>query len=164
MRTFSLIFVFIVLLGWPFSATGQGMEMKSYYDDEKKVVKEIYTIKSGGSNMLHGTYISFYKNGNTKTVGQYFENVSYGFWEFYYENGEMRMTGSLKDGITTTISRSLGGLNEGFIGLGQAYLLKYRSCGSFKEKGDLSSNTHLPTHKVSCHEADRIFPAKTQFD
>lgn len=88
----------MVLLGLPFSATGQGREMKSYYDDEKKVVKEIYTLKSMRSNVLHGTYTSFYKNGNTKTVGQYLENVSYGFWEFYYENGEMRMTGSLKDG------------------------------------------------------------------
>ena len=87
MKNFFVILVLICLSAMPVRVLVQGQELKSYFDDQKTIVKEIYTLKSAGSKILHGPYTSFYKNGKLKTHGQYFNNVSNGSCEFYYEDG-----------------------------------------------------------------------------
>ena len=76
----------------------QTVELRTYYDEEKTIVKEIYTLKEKNSNVLQGPYTSFFQGGNLKTVGQYFENSANGLWEFYYDGGELRMRGNINNG------------------------------------------------------------------
>ena len=141
MKIFYVIVVLICLSAMYEQVLGQGHELKSYFDDQKSMVKELYTLKSVGSKILHGPYTSFFKNGNLKTQGQYFNNVSNGAWEFYYEDGGLRRRGSLKDGKNEGMweyfyenrQKSMEGDISG--GARQGYWKMYYSTGMLKSEG-----------------------------
>jgi len=77
----------------------QEVEQRTFYDEEKSQLKEVYTLKEEGSKVLHGPYSDYFENGNLKTSGQYFDNIANGVWEFYYENGQIRMRGNINNGV-----------------------------------------------------------------
>ena len=79
-------------------AISQEVQLKTYYDSDKTQLKEVYTLKEKGSQILHGPYTDYFENGEVKTHGQYFENAANGVWEFYYESGGIRMRGNIKNG------------------------------------------------------------------
>lgn len=77
----------------------QEIEQRTFFDEEKSQLKEVYTLKEEGSKVLHGPYSDYFENGNLKTSGQYFDNIANGVWEFYYENGQIRMRGNINNGV-----------------------------------------------------------------
>ena len=80
----------------PFSALAQGVTRFIYHDAAKKNLKEIYQVKDTVLNTLHGRYISYFLNGNIESKGQFMSNETTGMWEFYFETGNLRMRGILR--------------------------------------------------------------------
>ncbi|MEM6523951.1 MAG: toxin-antitoxin system YwqK family antitoxin [Bacteroidota bacterium] len=74
------------------------VERYTYHDDLKTKTKEVFQVKDTVSNVLEGTYTSYYINGNIESKGRFEDNETVGVWEFYYETGRLKMTGNLKKG------------------------------------------------------------------
>lgn len=74
-------------------------EVTLYYDSEKTVPKERFSVSPTDPNLLDGPYTAFFTNGAVRIKGSYEENVASGFWEYFYENGHPKMRGKLKDNI-----------------------------------------------------------------
>lgn len=70
---------------------------KTYFDPEKKRLKETITLKTADST-LHGVYHSFYENGSLAINGFYENNQSDSVWIYYYENGRIKATGPYQNG------------------------------------------------------------------
>ena len=66
--------------GWP-----KDSEI-SYYDREKKLMKEVKPMVNGE---LHGDYFTWYKNGKVKEYGKYKYGIKIGKWVTYF-NGKKR--------------------------------------------------------------------------
>lgn len=79
------------------TAVAQTQSVKTYYDDEKQVIKESYMVKGKNPAYLDGPYISYYPNGNPKASGHYKRNEPIGEWKYYYENGNVMMAGDIKN-------------------------------------------------------------------
>jgi len=45
-------------------------------------------VSKDGYNLPHGPYVSYYPNGQKRSVGQYFEGFRSGTWTFYDEAGK----------------------------------------------------------------------------
>jgi antitoxin component YwqK of YwqJK toxin-antitoxin module len=58
----------------------------SYYDAEKKKIKEIIPKQYG---KITGNYLAYYPTGNIQTEGQYDDNIKVGKWIEYYEFGTL---------------------------------------------------------------------------
>jgi uncharacterized protein len=70
----------------------------SWHDVQKKNLKELYQVKDTLTNILHGTYISYFINGKVESKGQFTDNETSGVWEFFYETGTLKMRGILFKG------------------------------------------------------------------
>src|SRR3712207_2573006 len=77
----------------------QNRQVEHFYDQEKKILKESYTVKGKNPPIIEGLYTSYYTNGQVKTKGYYKNNLPNDVWEYYYENGKLKMTGPLVDNI-----------------------------------------------------------------
>ena len=81
-----------------FQANCQPIEIRTYHDDQKSLVKEIYFISDKESALLNGPYKSFFINGGLEKEGFYTNNVPDSTWTYYYESGVKKMKGELKQG------------------------------------------------------------------
>lgn len=80
-----------------FFSFAQSIEIKNYYDPQRKIIKEAFFVKSKYNKELHGPYKSYYLNGNIKSKGNYNNNLPDGYWEYFYENNNLKSAGVLKD-------------------------------------------------------------------
>lgn len=85
------------------SLFGQGIERRTYYDQEKTALKEIYYLEDTIQNILSGPFKSFYLSGRVKSEGAYANNRATGSWTNYYENGNVKNAGTFLDGKTIDI-------------------------------------------------------------
>lgn len=91
-----LLFFATFLATVPFVCHSQGFTRKTYHDEEKKYLKEVYHVKDTIQNVLDGSYESWYLNGHLESRGQFVNNETAGAWEFYYETGGLKMRGILR--------------------------------------------------------------------
>lgn len=91
-----LYFIFSLLLLFSFSAAGQ-IKVQTFYDRERILPKEVYYVADSLSQTITGTYVSYYFNGNVKSMGQFEKNRAIGIWKHYYENGKVKMEGTMED-------------------------------------------------------------------
>lgn len=75
----------------------QNKVIKTYYDKEKKQIKEEYRVSDKDSSVLDGLYKTFYQNGRIKTVGFYTQNQASDYWEYFYQNGNLKMEGLIQN-------------------------------------------------------------------
>lgn len=100
---------------------GQGIIRRTYHDQEKLRIKEIYHVTDTIRNTLHGRYLSYFVNGHLESKGQFTQNETSGIWEFYYESGNLKMRGILFKGANyglweyfyETGSKSMEGIING---------------------------------------------------
>ena len=74
----------------------QDSQVTTYFDPEHTQKKEQYFLKEG-TQLLEGSYTSFYTNGQIKEQGTYSNNEPVGIWQYYFENGNPKMTGEIRD-------------------------------------------------------------------
>ncbi len=72
-------------------------EMTLYYDSEKTVPKERFTVEEDKPSVLQGPYVAYFTDGTVRIRGNYEDNQASGFWEYFYENGQPKMRGNLKE-------------------------------------------------------------------
>lgn len=77
---------------------GQSVQIRTYHDHDKTLLKEIFHLNDSISAKLGGSYKSFFINGNIEQEGYYKNNFPDSLWVFYYEHGGMKMRGMLKEG------------------------------------------------------------------
>ncbi|MEQ9424602.1 MAG: toxin-antitoxin system YwqK family antitoxin [Cyclobacteriaceae bacterium] len=75
----------------------QNIEIKTYYDDDGKFLKEILHVTDSQSQVLQGPYELYYLDGGIQAKGQYQQNIPSGTWEYYFESGGLKMKGELRD-------------------------------------------------------------------
>ena len=91
----ALILIFSVAI--PLApAIGQVITRFTYHDVQKKNIKEAYQVKDTINNVLQGRYISYFLNSHIESKGQFVNNETTGIWEFYYETGNLKMRGVLR--------------------------------------------------------------------
>lgn len=73
------------------------VEVRTYYDDEKQYLKEILHITDSQSQVTTGDYVLHFLDSGIQVIGQYDMGQPIGTWEYYYENGNPKMKGALKD-------------------------------------------------------------------
>jgi len=78
----------------------QGVEVHTYHDEGKTLLKETYFIVDSGSTELNGPYTSCYINGAIEKTGYYKYNLPDSIWTYYYEGGSIKMTGMMRSGQT----------------------------------------------------------------
>jgi len=84
---------------------------KSYYDEAKTKLKEVYsfvevnTFSEKGDNQIigktmkkQGPYFYYYENGKLKIQGNYKADKKHGTWYYYSETGSLLKTEEYKDG------------------------------------------------------------------
>lgn len=112
MKKILFIFVSLIML----SKIGYGQHItdqtsKTYYDEEKTKLKEVYsfvevnTFSEKGDNQIIGTkmkkqgpYFYYYENGKLKIQGNYKKDMKHGTWNYYDENGKLIKTEEYRDG------------------------------------------------------------------
>ena len=87
----------IFMLGCGFSGISQDNFRYNYYDEDKLKVKEKIPFREGDPNIAEGDYMSYFINGKPESKGEYFNNEAVGNWEFYYENGNLKMKLEIED-------------------------------------------------------------------
>ncbi|MEO9853812.1 MAG: hypothetical protein ABJH72_07600 [Reichenbachiella sp.] len=144
-------FLAIGLLLISTSLLGQGVVLRTYYDQEKTVVKEVFAVDDTISNQLNGPYTSYYLSGIKKSEGYYTNNKASGQWTYYFENGRVRQSGSFLYGRTVGIwsdyfengkLRSEGILSNGKKGGEWSY---YYEVGSLKSRGQYDDEIRTGT-------------------
>lgn len=130
---------------------GQGVVLKTYYDLEKTVIKEVFTVDDTVSNQLNGPYTSYYLSGIKKSEGFYMANKATGQWIYYFENGKVRQKGTFLLGRTLGIwahyfengnLRSEGILSDGVKGGEWSY---FYEAGSLKSQGQYDEEVRVGT-------------------
>ena len=64
----------------------QVIEYKTYYDQEKKQLKEKMQLDPGDSS-LNGFFVSYFQSGHKMAEGHYTRNVADSIWIYYFQNG-----------------------------------------------------------------------------
>jgi antitoxin component YwqK of YwqJK toxin-antitoxin module len=85
-----------IVIAQNISAGQPGSTIYKYHDIEKQHLKEIYQVKDTVSKTPHGTYISYFLNGNVESKGQFINGETAGIWEFYFETGGIKMRGIVR--------------------------------------------------------------------
>jgi len=78
----------------------QPIEICTYHDPAKTILKEIYYIDDSSTSRLTGSYRSYFISGNIEKEGFYKDNLPDSLWIYYYENGKIKMKGMLKGGAS----------------------------------------------------------------
>lgn len=76
----------------------QQVEIRTYHDENKSILKEIYFIKDSTTAQLCGPYKSYFISGSIETEGYYIDNLPDSIWTYYYESGVVKMRGALEMG------------------------------------------------------------------
>ena len=79
-------------------AFSQPIEIRTFHDEDKTLIKEIYFIDNSESAKLTGSYKSYFINGALEKEGFYRNNYPDSIWTYYYESEQIKMKGMLKDG------------------------------------------------------------------
>jgi antitoxin component YwqK of YwqJK toxin-antitoxin module len=95
-RIFFIYFVFSIIG----ELCAQPVQVRTYHDPEKSVLKEIYYIDDSTTSRLTGPYKSYFISGNVEREGFYKDNLPDSIWVYYYENGNVKMKGMLKYGTS----------------------------------------------------------------
>lgn len=95
-----LTICFCCFFGITGSLYAQDKKVVTYYDNEQKVLKEVYHLNNDKPSMLEGAYTGYYQNGKVKVQGRYLNNVPHGIWEYFFENGRPRMRGRLEQNVS----------------------------------------------------------------
>lgn len=95
---------------------------KTFYDDEKTMLKEQFYVSDTIKNLLEGPYTSFYISGVTKSTGYFTNNLANGEWKYYNETGRIKQSGNI-----------LNGQNTG-------EWINYYENGNIRSKGELQNN------------------------
>jgi uncharacterized protein len=82
-------------------ATAQLRKAETFYDKEKKIIREVYYVRMTSPPAIEGLYTGFYPNGKVKNKGNYVNNVQNGIWEYFYDNGSPKMTGIVENNLRT---------------------------------------------------------------
>lgn len=82
-----------------------GQAGRSYYDEEEKIVKEVYSVREvqkfnpRDKNpdvkvvfVKHGAYFKYYESGQLKKSGNYNNDKKDGEWTYYDEEGNIIRT------------------------------------------------------------------------
>lgn len=93
LRTSILIFLYFAFFVNLVEA--QQLEVKTYYDNEKKLIKEVYQIDKSHPSILNGHYQSYFPSGKPEVTGFYKSGSAIGIWTYYYYNGNPRMKGEM---------------------------------------------------------------------
>ena len=83
------------LLFFSLMLNAQVRKVETFYDAEKKKIKEIYFLKN---EKPVGIYESYYFNGKLKSKGNFENNTQSGEWHYFYENGNLKMAGGYNSG------------------------------------------------------------------
>ena len=108
------ILVFASLIFFGSTLYGQHISdqsSKSYYDEEKTKLKEVYnfievnTFSERGDNQIigtkmvkHGPYFYYYENGKLRIQGNYKRDQRHGTWTYYDESGKTLRVEEYRDG------------------------------------------------------------------
>lgn len=76
----------------------QQIEINTFHDENKALIKEIYFIKDSASAKLSGSYKSYFINGILEKEGFYKNNYPDSIWTYYYESEQIKMKGMLRNG------------------------------------------------------------------
>jgi antitoxin component YwqK of YwqJK toxin-antitoxin module len=95
MRTLRFVLAVVATAGCE-RLMAQPVTRYTYYDPERKNLKEIYQVKDTIKNELHGRYISYFLSGSIESKGQFVNNETTGIWEFFFESGNLKMKGILR--------------------------------------------------------------------
>jgi len=112
MKTLSLLLSLMLFgLGQVFSQHITDETTKSYYDEAKTKLKEVFsyvevnTFSEKGDNQIigktmkkQGPYFYYYENGKLKIQGNYKSDKKHGTWLYYDEKGTLLKTEEYKDG------------------------------------------------------------------
>ncbi|MFQ3575776.1 MAG: toxin-antitoxin system YwqK family antitoxin [Cytophagales bacterium] len=93
-----LFLFFLIFKNWVFSQSPGKRTL--FFDKEQNHIKEKseFYIKNE-KRVLHGSFESYYENGNLKSKGFYHHNKPTGKWKYFFENGKLQMEGSYSDGV-----------------------------------------------------------------
>lgn len=94
----------VICMCFSFLSFAQQYEkVQTFYDSNKKLIKEEFYVLKKNAQVRDSSYKSFYQNGQKKSEGSYKKNKANGYWQFYYENGKKKMEGAMllgeKDGV-----------------------------------------------------------------
>lgn len=122
-----------------------GTIIKSYVFHSGQMTGEGIIKKDGKKQ---GSWISYYKDGNIKAKGIYYDNVKTGKWTYYYPNGQVEQTGKYTengrpDGEWIWYYRSGKVLREEnyFNGLKEGLMTEYSENGKSIIQGEYISGT-----------------------
>ena len=104
---------FLINLGYSQHITDE--TSKSYYDEAKTKLKEVYSFievttfsekgdqQITGTKMVkHGPYFYYYENGKLKIQGNYKKDKKHQTWTYYDENGSVTKVEEYLDGELVT--------------------------------------------------------------
>jgi hypothetical protein len=97
----SLIFFMLLLL--PIISFGQKTKKKSFKYKRSKILKEEFHVLKRNKNVKHGSYKSYYYNGNPKEIGNYNNGLKDGKWIVYRSSGSVNEVQFYKLGEKTGI-------------------------------------------------------------
>ena len=75
----------------------QPIEVRNYHDENETLIKEIFFIQDAKSAKLTGPFKSYYINGTLERKGFYKNNLPDSTWHYFYESGQLKMKGILKE-------------------------------------------------------------------
>jgi antitoxin component YwqK of YwqJK toxin-antitoxin module len=131
----------LFLLFFPALLSAQSRQVKTYFDNQKKQLKEQYEVSSSRNPKLHGAYASYYVSGKVKSRGFFQQNAAEDRWEYFYENGNLKMAGDLRrnkrEGIWKFYYENGKPQSEGTYdgGVRQGYWKFYYESGLTKSEG-----------------------------
>lgn len=71
--------------------------IRTFYP-EKEQVTVLVTYKSKNCEIKHGSYQTWFDNGNKKAQGFYENNKETGYWKYYHHDGTLSSEGECKEG------------------------------------------------------------------
>ncbi len=95
MKNLWYITFLLVFLSGSLSLKGQQLVTRWHDADSTKPKERFYVTDQG---TLDGKYIAYFENGNKKMEGSYKGNVPTGEWDYFFENGRLRMRGQMGAG------------------------------------------------------------------
>src|SRR6478735_2756107 len=93
-RQFTYIIYFII----PITVIAQ-KEVKTYFDPQRRQMHEDYFVSREDNETLHGSYKSFYPNGNVEMEGKFDDGKRSGIFFEYHENGKLSRKISYVNGL-----------------------------------------------------------------
>jgi len=81
------------------STYAQLTKVQTWYDSNKKLLKEEYFVLSSTPTVLDSLYTAYFQNGNIRIRGHYKSNKATGVWEYFYQSGSLKMKGTLRNNL-----------------------------------------------------------------